>query len=389
MPSSTFVPNARVHIADDFLLRTWQSTSQLYLRQRHWAVTQVCNQYGATLIVDEAHGAHLGLHPSMPQSALQQGAHVAVQSTHKTLGALTQAAMLHVGDTARKGLELRIRRHLSVLHTSSPSYLLMASLEAAAHSASNQSFWDEPLAAALRLRDSLAAAGLPCLHAGSQQRIPEADPSDDLHRSASCANEPTSEPACAAVVGIDPLRITCLATVWGMSGFDLYKRLDEAGVVAELATDRCVVFALGAGSTLADWQHAHDVISQLRPDARRSKSIEHFAGPPVLQSRQHQAIERQHAIDGAECVQSLQLLNMRVVLSAETVRVSASDAVGASSAAIVSVYPPGIPALVLGQIITEEVVANLAHAVARGARLVGCSADLSDLQVCKNMQDTA
>ena len=50
---------------------------------------------GIPLLVDEAHGAHFGLHPGLPPSAMQQGADVAVQSTHKTLGALGQASMLH------------------------------------------------------------------------------------------------------------------------------------------------------------------------------------------------------------------------------------------------------------------------------------------------------
>jgi len=47
------------------------------------------------LIVDEAHGSHLGLHPGFPPSAMQQGADVAVQSTHKTLTSLGQSSMLH------------------------------------------------------------------------------------------------------------------------------------------------------------------------------------------------------------------------------------------------------------------------------------------------------
>ena len=50
---------------------------------------------GIPLVVDEAHGAHFGLHPGLPPSAMQQGADVAVQSTHKTLAALGQASMLH------------------------------------------------------------------------------------------------------------------------------------------------------------------------------------------------------------------------------------------------------------------------------------------------------
>jgi arginine decarboxylase len=50
---------------------------------------------GMPLVVDEAHGSHFGLHPGLPPSAMQQGADVAVQSTHKTLAALGQASMMH------------------------------------------------------------------------------------------------------------------------------------------------------------------------------------------------------------------------------------------------------------------------------------------------------
>ena len=57
---------------------------------------QVCHERGVALIVDEAHGAHLGLHPAFPLSAMQSGADFAIQSTHKTLCGLTQSAMLHV-----------------------------------------------------------------------------------------------------------------------------------------------------------------------------------------------------------------------------------------------------------------------------------------------------
>lgn len=55
----------------------------------------VCHKHGLPLIVDEAHGAHLGLAPGFPPSAMQQGADISVQSTHKTLNSLGQASMLH------------------------------------------------------------------------------------------------------------------------------------------------------------------------------------------------------------------------------------------------------------------------------------------------------
>ncbi len=76
-------------------------------------LAQVCNAAGIPLIVDEAHGAHFGQHATFPASAMQQGAHLAVQSTHKTLSAMTQAAMLHVkGDLVDR---TRVARTLQIL----------------------------------------------------------------------------------------------------------------------------------------------------------------------------------------------------------------------------------------------------------------------------------
>lgn len=58
-------------------------------------LADICHEHSVPLIVDEAHGAHLSLLPDFPPSAMQQGADIAIQSTHKTLSALGQASMLH------------------------------------------------------------------------------------------------------------------------------------------------------------------------------------------------------------------------------------------------------------------------------------------------------
>ena len=90
------------------------------------AIADACHRHGAVLIVDEAHGAHLGF-GGFPESAVRLGADVSVQSVHKTLGSLTQTALLHVSGP-RVDRE-RLRRMLSVYQTSSPSYVLMASID--------------------------------------------------------------------------------------------------------------------------------------------------------------------------------------------------------------------------------------------------------------------
>lgn len=91
------------------------------------AISEVCHIRGIPLLVDEAHGAHLGFHPAFPPSAVSQGADIVVQSFHKTLPSLTQTAVLHVCSERVPAEE--IRRTLEIFETSSPSYVLMASIE--------------------------------------------------------------------------------------------------------------------------------------------------------------------------------------------------------------------------------------------------------------------
>ena len=79
------------------------------------------------MIVDEAHGAHLGFHEAYPENSVQCGADVVIQSTHKTLPSPTQTAVLHVNGTLVNRDHLR--KYLAIYQTSSPSYLLMTGIE--------------------------------------------------------------------------------------------------------------------------------------------------------------------------------------------------------------------------------------------------------------------
>lgn len=91
------------------------------------AIARIAHQYGIPLIVDEAHGAHFGFHPYFPKNANMQGADVVIHSVHKTLPALTQTALIHLNGTIAN--RRKIERYLHMLQSSSPSYLLMASID--------------------------------------------------------------------------------------------------------------------------------------------------------------------------------------------------------------------------------------------------------------------
>lgn len=91
-------------------------------------IAELAHEREIPLIVDEAHGAHFGFHPYFPQNANASGADVVIHSIHKTLPSLTQTALLHMNGKLvnRK----RIEKYLHILQSSSPSYVLMAGMDA-------------------------------------------------------------------------------------------------------------------------------------------------------------------------------------------------------------------------------------------------------------------
>ena len=90
-------------------------------------IGKTTHEFGIPLIVDAAHGAHFGMHPDFPENAVAQGADIVIHSLHKTLPSLTQTALLHVnGDLVDRK---KLRKMLDIYQTSSPSYVLMASMD--------------------------------------------------------------------------------------------------------------------------------------------------------------------------------------------------------------------------------------------------------------------
>ena len=92
------------------------------------AIAEIAHQYKIPLIVDEAHGAHFGFDDYFAHNANDKGADLVIHSIHKTLPALTQTALLHINGTIVD--KKRVRFYLQMFQSSSPSYVLMASIDA-------------------------------------------------------------------------------------------------------------------------------------------------------------------------------------------------------------------------------------------------------------------
>src|SRR5882757_39200 len=182
------------------------------------ALAEVAHGRGLPLVVDEAWGAHMHFHPELPQDALAAGADLVTSSTHKIVGALTQAAMLHLGHGGRID-DAVVDRCVSLVETTSPSGLLSGSLDAARRQAAvhGEELLTETLAVIRETREAI-------------QQIPGLDVVDERM---------VGRPGIAAW---DPLRLSVDVRGTGSDGYRLAKAaFYDAGLDLELYTSNVVV----------------------------------------------------------------------------------------------------------------------------------------------------
>ncbi|MCI8308409.1 MAG: aminotransferase class V-fold PLP-dependent enzyme [Lachnospiraceae bacterium] len=91
------------------------------------SIAEIAHRHNAVVIVDEAHGAHMLFSPIFPKSAVECGADIVIHGIHKTLPSLTQTALLHI--VTERVDTSEIKRYLSIFQSSSPSYILMGSID--------------------------------------------------------------------------------------------------------------------------------------------------------------------------------------------------------------------------------------------------------------------
>ena len=191
-------------------------------------IAAICHAHNAVLLVDEAHGPHLGFSELLPPSALQCGADACAQSTHKIVGAMTQCSMLQVQG---KNLDLqRAADVMSILTTTSPNYLLMGSLDAAR--AQLQCFGKEMAETAVAATEKLRR--LCAAHAGL--RVLE-------------------EKDCCGL-RLDTTKVTVDFSAWGYTGIEVGDYLRQAGVAVELVDAKNVLFLVTYADNTVDYDAA-------------------------------------------------------------------------------------------------------------------------------------
>lgn len=290
-------------------------------------VANLTHKYNIPLLVDEAHGAHFAFHPQLPKSALTAGADLTVQSIHKTLGALTQASMLHIqGDRIDPD---RLSKSLQLVQSSSPSYLLLASLDAA--------------------RQQIAVEGKQLM-------------SRTLQLAEIARNKINQIPGLSVLeltyptpgfVALDKTRLTVNVSGLGLTGFAADEILVELGVIAELPSLQNLTFIISLGNTVADIQQLVQAFITLATEYKQDELI--AAGDRTYNLASQLAITPRQAFYAS--TETLPIEQTRDRICGE----------------LVCPYPPGIPILMPGEIVTHEALAYLQQVQSLGGKICGCA----------------
>lgn len=319
------------------------------------ALADVAHAAGVPLILDAAWGAHFGAHPALPPHPLAAGADALVTSAHKTLPALNQATYVLARTTRTGGLldADRLTRAFETGHTTSPSGAILASLDAARAvlALHGQALAEELLRLVTLARRRLAAVpGLRVL-----------DPGTGVAGAAGRAG----------TVRLDPAKLVLQLAGTGAHGHAVEADLVAAGLPVELA-DRDTLIPM---ITLADDEDGVDrLLSTLEA------SIARHGGPARSPGR-----NPAWAIAAGSITQ--QALSPREAFFADHERVPWAQAAGRVCAEIVAPYPPGVPVLAPGELVTPEALAAVAAARADGSRIAyAADPTLSTLEVVRVRQ---
>ncbi len=323
----------------DGILLTSPSYEGVVKNIRAWA--DLAHEREIPLIVDEAHGAHFSMHPYFPRTAIKLGADLVVQSLHKTLPAMTQTALLH-NVTGRVSNE-KLMRFLDIYETSSPSYVLMASITSCLHQVmdGNQDLFERYVDALKRLRADLAK--LKHLHLlGGEESVIQTDEEFAPYKQGQ---------------NIDPGKICIFTDRTTMTGVELYDRLRLVyHLQPEMKTPSYVILMTSPYDTAEGFQRLTEALFEIDgeletcPMAEMHEDAEMVSLPPVRMS-------------------------ISEAMEQPSESITLGEAAGHISSEYVIVYPPDSPLIVPGEVYTEEMIQRIRALRAKGLTLTGIRED--------------
>lgn len=305
-------------------------------------IARIVHERGIPLIVDQAHGAHFPFHEEFPQDAVSQGADIVIHSVHKTLPSLTQTALLHVngGLVDRE----RLRMFLSVYQTSSPSYVLMASIDSCMDFLETRGgeLFNRQIEVLKRFHQDCGEL--------KRIQIMGRDVRDGIK-----------------VWDMDLSRLLCSVKNTPWSGELLGKRLfEDYHLQMEMST---ATYTLGI-SSVADTGNAFERLKRalFELDAELDRACGNFWG--AFPAEGESSFRNRNAF-----LRPQTGMPMGDALEQPTEAAALGSSLGRMAASFVYLYPPGIPLLAPGEIITEEALEVLREWKENGMEMQGLLGD--------------
>lgn len=333
------------------------------------SIARICHDAGMVLIVDQAHGAHLkffhacGCGNGMPLAAEDQGADIVCNSTHKTLASMTQSAVLNLCSDdpcwGRTGFDIgelaeKIEEKLQMIESSSPSYVLMTSLEICAelleeHGPELMKQWRSSLD--YFYEKAAKIEGLGIMFSPGDNCV---DSNAAIEKNAVMDNKAAIENAFHNT----RFDSTKLNLDLGMPGADAEKLLNERGIFPELYAGDLLMCMTGIGNKREDYDALLDALKEIMDSSHKGNK---GSGTDDLSYKNDQT-DPAAAYPQPGRFTGIPLSNRKIHFT---------EAEGKICAVSIIPYPPGIPLVCPGEEITSEVISFINDLLRRNEKILG------------------
>ena len=295
-------------------------------------IADLCHRKGKILLVDEAHGPHLKFNDKLPMSAVDAGADLCVQSTHKILSALSQGSVLHHNS---KLVDInRVKKIVSMLQTTSPQYLTLASIDLARRQAvlHGKEMFDKVIEAAEWARKEINEK-IPNMRCLTKADIKDRN------------------------FDLDLTKLTINVTKTGLSGYEVDEILAKKYNIQVDCSDTFNLIAImGIGSDMGDVQKLVSALKEI--------------------SKKYKGTQKNWILKIPSLATEMVMTPREVFLSHDIKKIPLAKSVGHVSAQVLTPYPPGIPVVIPGERISKEICDYLVEMASKGIRISGQEGDI-------------
>lgn len=295
-------------------------------------IAEIVHRYEIPLIVDEAHGAHFHFSNYFPTSAAELGADLVIQSFHKTLPSMTQTAVLHnCSDRVDSRL---IRRFMGIYQSSSPSYILMASMDACMEKMSSDG--NEMFREFTKILEK------------ARRRLSECK----------YIRLVSPEIGTAGVFDYDRSKLLFSTRYASMTGSELAQiLLEKYHIQVEMETEHYVLALAAVGDSEEGFERLCQAIEEIDQEEAQKKKEKREAEEPKAGRTAYTSLS--------------QFMSITDAMESESEIRKLEESVGRISAEFGYLYPPGIPLIVPGEQITGQFIRNMRIYMEEGLYLQG------------------